>query len=59
MPRACHPHALGRKHAESLACVPAEQVVIEVDLGAGQVGEVEFGFYPNAAPVTVAHTSAS
>ena len=32
-----------------------EKVVIEVDLGAGQVGEVEFGFYPNAAPVTVAH----
>ena len=32
-----------------------EKVVIEIDLGAGRVGEVEFGFFPNAAPVTVAH----
>ena len=40
----------------TLTCVPAEQVVIEVDLGAGQVGEIEFGFYPNAAPATVLHS---
>lgn len=31
------------------------QVVLEIALGAGRTGEVELGFYPNAAPVTVAH----
>ena len=38
-----------------LVSSPTEQVVIEIELGAGKVGEVELGFYPNAAPVTVAH----
>jgi len=32
-----------------------ERVILEIELGAGRVGEVELGFYPNAAPVTVAH----
>jgi|EP00908_Phaeocystis_cordata_P013959 cyclophilin family peptidyl-prolyl cis-trans isomerase len=32
-----------------------DRVVLEIELGGGQTGEVELGFYPNAAPVTVAH----
>jgi len=32
-----------------------ERVIVVVALGGGRTGEIELGFYPNAAPVTVAH----